>query len=546
MTAHLSGELLRQKSIEAELTKRRLQSRRFNMREYSMNLREIPKEGTLAVESSKLIVKTVQNFKVLCHADSIIDDDDEMIETALLNLATSKRQKDRAPSSMILHRHMQNHNPQHLFLQQNSIVHQKLKGQADLENGIFRVQVKEPSVSRPASVQSNNPNSKIAVAPTFLQLFDLESSRSSRTNECSVNHGESSRRLEVCTPVKDKSIMHQHPWGDAPGRPVELYMPTAKRHSSRFFAASELPKKSNPSSSTLELAAPYSKNYVENYMSKIRHSRLNSGHIATSKVAVRAETTRNYGSVLNDNGMTLNRISTPDSHSSRSQRLHTADSILVSTPSRGSQNDFDDSLGLDSPSRQMFDNFDSAVDATSILMKQDNGLDSFEAMERERMLEQAQKTYAHDLMPLKDTMVRRVGKGSNVGYLRERYALATNREIHIAIAQESINYVKEAASSKSLHVVMPRDETRIAIVQDQKAKITHSEILHAPYVRETNTANIAAPNHYRMSVNILRPFESIVEVAQKYCASPAARMVRKSSQHASPVAVMFTSSSMMS
>lgn len=540
MTERLSGELLRQKSIEAELTKRRLESRRFNMRGYSMNLREIPKDGTLAVESSKLVVKTVQNFKVLCRADNFIDDDDEMIESALLNLAASKRQKDRAPSSMILHRHIQNRDSQQFSLQQNSIVHQKLKGQADLDSAIFQVQVKEAPAPRPTSVLPNV-NAKIAVSPSFLQLFDLDSSRSGRTNEYSSNHADSYRRSEECTPVKvkhDKIATDQHQWVSVPERPDDFHLPVAKRRSKTIVieSASAL-HASNP---TLELAAPYSKNYVENYKSKIRHSRLGAGNIFATKNLVRPERTRNKSGAVACEETTQRRISTPDFNEFESQRSLTADSILVSSPSRGSQDDFEETFEREADAcAQNCDHNESQFDVTPIFLQED----MFEVIERERMLDQVQKMYANVSIPSRETKQHAGFKTGNVGNQRERNAFVSSQEFKALSNHSPI--VKEAVSMKSIHVVMPRNETRSATEQGHKSASTHSETVRTANERVMLKGNIAVANHYRMSINILRPFESIVDVAQRYCTSPTARMAAKTSQHATPVAVMFASESLM-
>jgi hypothetical protein len=544
MTERLSGELLRQKSIEAELTKRRLESRRFNMRGYSMNLREIPRDGTLAVESSKLVVKTVQNFKVLCRADNFIDDDDEMIESALLTLAASKRQKDRAPSSMILHRHMQNRDSQQFSLQQNSIVHQKLKGQADLDSAIFQVQVKEAPVPRPTSVLPNV-NAKIAVSPSFLQLFDLDSSRSGRTNEYSSNHADSYRRSEVCTPVKvknDKMATDQHQWVSVPERPDDFHLPVAKRRSrTNGIESASTFHASNP---ILELAAPYSKNYVENYKSKIRHSRLGAGNIFATKNLVRLERTRNKSGAVAYEETTQRQILTHDFTAFESQRSLTADSILVSSPSRGSQDDFAETFEREADTcAQNCEHGESQFDTTPIFFKEDSSTDMFEVIERERMLEQVQNMYANVSIPSRETKQHAGFKNGNVGNQRERNVFVSSQE-YKALSDHS-PIVKEAASLKSIHVVMPRNETRSTTEQGHKSVDTHSEIVRAANERVMNKANIAVANHYRMSVNILRPFESIVDVAQRYCTSPAARMAAKTSQHATPVAVMFASESLM-
>jgi hypothetical protein len=189
--------------------------------------------------------------------------------------------------------------------------------------------------------------------------------------------------------------------------------------------------------------------------------------------------------------------------------LATAESVLLSTPSRASQDEFEDSTEGE---EEIGSQRDSQGHESPIFSTQDDELRPFELIERETMLEEAQKRYANILMPLKDTTVQHVGH-----------------------------------KNKSLHVVMPRNEKHIATAQDYKATSTHPETLaHLPSrQREMKAGEIAVPSSYRMSVNILRPFESIVDVAQRYCASPGTKIVRKTRQHATPVAVMFASASLM-
>jgi hypothetical protein len=554
MRQQLSGEQIRQRSIEAELTKRRLQSRRFNMRGYSMNLRELPNDGTLAVESSKLIVKTVQNFKVLCHADSMIDDDDDMIESALLNLAASKRQKDRAPSSMILHRHMHNRNLQEFYPHQNSIVHQKLKGQTDSDNQVPRVYMNEVHIARPESALPIL-TPKIAVAPTFLQLFDLDSSRTGRTNECSVNYEQSSMRIEVYTPVRSarsaRSVIEQHSWSDAQFGLAGPHMPAAMGKSRTPIAA---PGAYNwlsppqPASPVLELAAPYSKNYVENYKSKIRHSRLGPlfgqlRHVSTPKNAVRPEHVRNDEGIEVDTESAQHRMSTPDFPSQtfqRNSRLSSADSNLVSSPSEGSHVDY---FERDSEMNARTD--DSLIDASCTQYQEENTTDKFEEMERERMLEQVQKLYSD--VPF-DTSIETTGpKRCGLNSERDNRARAgewrtsNSKNSHVSNASR-----RKGAEFKSLTVKMPHNEDCSALARDHLDVNVHSSatLKSKPSVKKPEHDGVTSQIQYRMSVNILRPFESIVDIAQRHCASTANNRVTKN-QHATPVAVMLASPSLM-
>ncbi len=546
MRQRWTGEEMRQKSIEAELIKRRLQSRRFNMRGYSMNLRELPKDGTLAVGSSKLIVKTVQNLKVLCHADSIIDDDDEMIESALLNLAASRRQKDRAPSSMILHRHMNIRNSQEFYPQQNSIVHQKLKGQTDLENETLRVQMNESPAARPQSVLPNL-TARVAVAPTFLQLFDLDSSRTGRTNEISVNHEQSSMRIEVHTPVRSaRSAIEQFSWGDAPICPADPCMPAAIRKSRTPIAAERDyngQSSHNLSSPVLELAAPYSKNYVENYKSKIRHSRLGPlfsqlRHISTPKNSVRPEQIRIDQGIKNDDKSAQQRMLTPDLQYEPFQphdRHPSADSALVSSPSEDSRVDY-----FERDSDLIVRNVESPIDASCTYYNEAKTTDQFEEMERERMLEQVQKMYSD--VPF-DTTIETIG--SKGGSLKSRWEdRAELRTLNNKNTQSASASRKKGAESKNITVVIPHNEDSSVYTRDRMAMITHSDAnLSKPSAKKPEFVDRASHSHYRMSVNILRPFETIVDIAQRHCASTDNRVTKN--QHATPVAVMFASSSLI-
>ena len=510
-----------------------------------MNLRQLPTDGTLAVESSKLIVKTVQNFKVLCHADSIIDDDDEMIEFALLNLAASRRQKDRAPSSMILHRHMQNRDSQQFSPHQNSIVHQKLRGQSDLDNDFSRANAKELPVARSETVLPNL-SAKIAVAPTFLQLFDLDSSRTGRTNECSVN--QSSMRIEISTPVRSaRSAIEQFSCSNVPGCPDTVYMPAAKGKPRTPLAMYEHTQTCDHPSSSVELAAPYSKNYVENYKSKIRHSRLGNlfgqlRHVGTPKNSVRPEHLRNR-SVENDADVSQQQTSTPEFFPptfQRRDRLQTADSVLVSSPSQGSHVDSDGCLERDT---EIAENCDNSVDESHTSRKGEKLIDNFEEIERERMLEQVQKMYLD--VPVDATMAK-IGPERNIRRSqRESRLQTTDHEVlKTKPIQAVFNSRKRGAASKSLTVMMPHNEARNAPARDFLAE--HSEVFEFSAKQSAKQPEIidrASQNHYRMSVNILRPFESIVDVAHRSCV-PTAKMDLKN-QHSTPVAVMFASSSLM-
>ncbi len=512
-----------------------------------MNLRQLPTDGTLAVESSKLIVKTVQNFKVLCHADSIIDDDDEMIEFALLNLAASRRQKDRAPSSMILHRHMQNRDSQQFSPHQNSIVHQKLRGQSDLDNDFSRVNAKELPAARSETVLPNL-TAKIAVAPTFLQLFDLDSSRTGRTNECSVNHEQPSMRIEVSTPVRSaRSAAEQFSYSMVPGCPDTVYMPAAKGKPRTPLAMYEHAQTRNYPSPIVELAAPYSKNYVENYKSKIRHSRLGNlfgqlRHVGTPKNSVRPEHLRNR-SVENDADISQQQTSTPEFFPptfQRRDRLQSADSVLVSSPSQGSHFDSDGCLERDTETAE---NCDSPVDESHTSCKGEKYIDNFEEIERERMLEQVQKMYLD--VPVDATMAK-IGPERNIKRSqRESRLQTTDHEVlKTKTIPDVFNSRKRGAASKSLTVMMPQNEASNAPARDPL--VDHSEVLEfsaKQSAKQPESIDRASQNHYRMSVNILRPFESIVEVAQRFCA-PTTKTVLKN-QHSTPVAVMFASSSLM-
>jgi len=484
-----SGENMRQRALEAELMNRRRESRRFGMQGYSRNLHEAPNEGSLTLESSKLVVANVQNRPVLCHAEHMIDDDD-VIATALQNLAASKRQKDRVPSAMILHRHLQKQNQ---FLpRQNSIVHQKIKGQNDLENDTFYVHVRPQEPKQEATLP--NLNVKKAVASKFLQLFDLDSSRSGRTNEISGNYQDTSRRAEerVSTPVKG-----HFSWMHAPGQSGGYHMPLARLRSAKNSKGLE-------SSPILELAAPYSKNYVENYISKVRHSRLgaNKPHESVPKQLVRSEKTRNGMGAIEHNAVITR------------QRRQTAESVLCSSPSRGSQlsqenqDNVDDCVGED---RDEIVDFDAELPP----LKDDDVPDPFERLERERMLEQVQQMYSDVSIQLEDL---------------------PDPALEIV---EHFSTRNVSAATKSIHVIMPYNEERIAIAGYTKVK---KEARHHERVPVLIRSTPPQPP-LRMSVNILRPFENIVEIAEKSCAFPAYTMKRN--QHHTPVAIMFGSPNLM-
>ncbi len=515
-----------------------------------MNLRELPNDGTLAVESSKLIVKTVHNLKVLCHADSIIDDDDEMIESALLNLAASRRQKDRAPSSMILHRHMHARNSQEFYPQQNSIVHQKLKGQTDLDNEMLRVHTKELPTDRSQSVLPNL-TTKIAVAPTFLQLFDLDSSRTGRTNECSVYHEQSSMRIEVHTPVRTaRSAIEKNSWNDVPFCPTGPCMPAALRKPRTPLATTgqNWSSSQSPSSSVLELAAPYSKNYVENYKSKIRHSRL--GHlygqlrrdVSTPKNPVRLEKVRNDRCVENDENPAQQRIPTSNFPSRTFQRhdgIVSEDSALVSSPSEDSHVDC-----LERDSEMISRNDDTLICADRSFCKEDVTSDPFEEMERERMLRQVQRMYSD--VPFEATLETIGSNGGALKYQRgERLEAAELRTLGTKCTQNLLASRRKGAESKILTVVMPYNEDFGASARSHMPINTNSEanISSKPGIVKPENVERVSENRYKMSVNILRPFESIVDMAQKQCTSTAIRVTKN--QHATPVAVMLASSSLM-
>jgi hypothetical protein len=534
MRSHLSGEQMRQKSIEAELRKRRLQSNRFNMKGYSMHLRQLPKDGTLAVASSKLIVKNVQNFKVLCHAENMIDDDDAMIESALMSLAASKRQKDRAPSSMILHRHLQNQNYQQFSLQQNSIVHQKLQGKSDPETEIIQVLINNPAVSPPAPVVSTINDKKPLVTTTYLQLFDLDSSRSGRTNECCSGHAETSRRIEVYTPVKKMLAGDQNLRMKTPDRPVGLLIPTLMAR-----AASQSQNTYNPSSPILELAAPYSKNFVENYKSKIRHSRLGPlfGSMQLQSVPRSERQVKSRGNSATANTLNQQELSLLDGTVSpfqKFQRLPTAESYLMSTPSRGSHNDSEDSFDGDIVFLEQING--GQVAETRSFGKADLDIDACEAIERERMLEQVQKMYSHVSIVKDAIKSKAVDPKRSMSHLRERLTpMAESSKDCTATAEfKAVQSAKQTAALRNVHVVIPHNEelfvpAKVPLAVDQ-------------YVKTPKTIAIV-PSPYRMSVNILRPFESIVDIAQSQCISPF--NMTKNNHHSTPVEVMLASASIL-
>ena len=548
MRSHLSGEQMRQKSIEAELTKRRLQSNRFNMKGYSMHLRQLPKDGTLAVASSKLIVKNVQNFKVLCHAENMIDDDDAMIECALLNLAASRRHKDRAPSSMILHRHLQNQNNQQFSLQQNSIVHQKLKGKTDPEMQIMQVHVNNSVATNPAVSTVND--TKPLVSTTFLQLFDLDSSRSGRTNECYARHEESSRRIEVHTPVKEIMATDQALRMNAPERPVGVLMPTLMTRT-EFQSR----KAFNPSSPILELAAPYSKNFVENYKSKIRHSRLGPffGNMQPKSAPKSDRQVKCYENVQDKevNRHFQQELSPLDGTASpfqRFQRLPSAESVLVSTPSRGSQNDSE--YGFDRDAAIPDQTYEGHVVETrpnshGNWKEADVEMEACDALERERMLEQVQKMYSHVSILKDTTKSEAIGPKRSMSHLRERLEPMAESSMHFAATAEyeAVKSTKQTSSLRNLHVVIPHNEERLL-----PAKVPLAVDQRVKSVRATRQGRMpetiaAPPSPYRMSVNILRPFESIVDLAQSQCASPFSMIANN--HHSTPVEVMFASANIL-
>jgi hypothetical protein len=532
---------MRQKSIEAELTKRRLQSNRYNMKGYSMHLRQLPKDGTLAVASSKLIVKNVQNFRVLCHAENMIDDDDAMIECALLNLAASRRHKDRAPSSMILHRHLQNQNNQQFSLQQNSIVHQKLKGKTDPETEIMQVHINNSVATNPPVSTVND--TKPLVTTTFLQLFDLDSSRSGRTNECYARHEESSRRIEVYTPVKEMMATDQALRMNAPDRPVGVLMPTLMTRT-EF----QLRKAFNPSSPILELAAPYSKNFVENYKSKIRHSRLgplfgNMQPKSAPKSDIRQVKCRENVQDKEVNRYFQQELSPLDGAASpfqRFQRLPTAESILVSTPSRGSQNDSEYGFGRDTPIPDQ--TYEGHIVETRPNWEADLEMEACEALEREHMLEQVQNMYSHVSILKDTTKSQATGPKRSMSHLQERLAPMAESSMNFATTAEyeAVKSTKQTSSFRNLHVVIPHNEDRLL---PAKVPLAVDKTVRATKQSRMPETIAALPSPYRMSVNILRPFESIVDLAQSQCASPFG--MTKNNHHSTPVEVMFASANIL-
>jgi hypothetical protein len=496
-----------------------------------MHLRQLPKDGTLAVASSKLIVKNVQNFKVLCHAENMIDDDDAMIEYALLNLAASKRQKDRAPSSMILHRHLQNQNYQQFSLQQNSIVHQKLKGKSDPETEIMQVHINNPAVSPPVPVVSTINEKKPLVTTTFLQLFDLESSRSGRTNECCSRHEETSRRNEVCTPVKKMLAGDQVSRMKTPDRPVGLLMPALMART-----AFQSQKTFNPSSPILELAAPYSKNFVENYKSKIRHSRLGPlfGSMQPKSALESERQVKSRGNSATVNQQELSLLDGTESPFQKFYRLPTAESYLMSTPSRGSHNDSEDSFDRDIVFFEQIN--DGQVAETRSFGKADLEIDACEAIERERMLEQVQKMYSHVSIVKDAIKSKAVDPKRSMSHFRERLAPMAESSIDCAATAEfkAVKSTKQTATLRNVHVVIPHNEEHFVPAKDPLAI--------DQYVKTRKTI-ATAPSPYRMSVNILRPFESIVDIAQSQCISPF--NMTKNNHHSTPVEVMFASASIL-
>jgi hypothetical protein len=498
-----SGEHMRQRVIEAELLRRRRESRRFGMQGYSKNLHEVPNEGSLALESSKLVVATVQNRPVLCPAEYMMDDDDMMV-SVLQNLAASKRQKDRVPSAMILHRHLQKHDPHQFVPRQDTIVHQKIKGLNELENDAFYVHV-QAKEQNPISTLPNISEKK-AVASKFLQLFDLDSSRTGRTNEISVNHPDTSRRDTVSTPVKGSLAAEQFSWASAPGRSAGYHMPLAR-------LASANNRKSLESSPVLELAAPYSKNYVENYMSKVRHSRLGANRpvVSIPKELVRNEKATNGACGIED-----------DTFVTSHQRWQTADSVPHSSPSRTTQDNLDDHVWEER-------DCDTADLGTESPLKEEDALDPFERLERERMLEQVQKMYSDVPIQLLDP-TDAFPDGTH----------APRRNISTA--------------TKSLHVVMPsnQNEERVANSGYAEVKKTARHLERTPLSignrMKNSTAPAAQPKTYpssplRMSVNIMRPFESMVNIAEKSAAFPT--NASKRNQHRTPIAIMFGGPNLM-
>jgi hypothetical protein len=538
-----NGEQWQQRFVEAELIKRRLQSSRFNMKGYSMNLRHPPSDDeSLAVKSNKLVVKSVQSFKVLCPADNSTDFDEDMIENALLNFASSKRQKDRAPSSIILHRHLQHQNSQQFSLQQNTVVHQKLKGQNETEDAAFKIFISPQSDVRHASALPTIRNEKIALSPSILHLFDMDSSRSGRTNEHSnsVPHEDCSSRIEIRTPVKEKNVIQECLWNNAPGKPGGMHMPWKRNNASQKPREQTRFQASNP---VLELAAPYSKNYVENYKSKIRHSRLGAMIADFHRESTHPSDARNsaFGAIYNSGNCDADAFKSAarnrrpqnevvSSQYCESQRMHSADSNLVSSPSQESHGYLD-----------VCETVETFAGNHICDSQEELEVDSFEVMEREHMLQQVQKMYSCSSMPIAVSKAPRIGSRKSMNRQQERRALSAGPELNYGKGHP----FKNTADHRSLHVIVPHNED-VALAESSRE---HSEVqntsLESKNIRPVGKSPLLPKNAnaFQMSINILRPFESIVDEAQR-CRTPLTENTKKK-QHSTPIAVMFASKFLM-
>jgi hypothetical protein len=108
---------------------------------------------------------------------------------------------------------------------------------------------------------------------------------------------------------------------------------------------------------------------------------------------------------------------------------------------------------------------------------------------------------------------------------------------------EAVKSTKQTSSLRNLHVVIPHNEDRLL-----PAKVPLAVDERAKTVRATKQSRMpetiaALPSPYRMSVNILRPFESIVDLAQSQCASPFS--MTTNNHHSTPVEVMFASANIL-